>query len=57
MTVLFRGAGQSVSDQTVGSGLRRHGIPPAPERKRGTPWAQFIRVQLAVLAGTDFFTV
>ena len=45
------------SDQTVGNVLRRHGIPPAPERKRTTTWAEFIRAHLAVLAGTDFFTV
>jgi putative transposase len=49
--------GYRVSDQTVGNVLRRHGIPPAPERKRTTTWAEFIRAHLAVLAGTDFFTV
>jgi putative transposase len=49
--------GHQVSDQTVGNILRRHGIPPAPERKRTTRWAEFIRSHLAVLAGTDFFTV
>jgi putative transposase len=41
------------SDQTVGHVLRRHGIPPAPERKRRTTWAEFIRIHLALLAGTD----
>src|ERR1700679_1825804 len=30
---------------------------PAPARKHTTTWAAFIRVHLAVLAGTDFFTV
>src|SRR3984893_32417 len=49
--------GHEVSDQTVGNVLRRHGLPPAPERKHTTTWAAFIRVHLAVLAGTDFFTV
>ena len=49
--------GHNVSDQTVGNVLRRHGIPPAPERKRTTTWAAFIRTHLAVLAGTDFFSV
>jgi putative transposase len=49
--------GHQVSDQTVGNLLRRHGIPPAPQRKRTTTWAAFIRAHLAVLAGTDFFTV
>src|SRR3974377_15793 len=32
---------------------RRPGIPPAPERKRSTTWAEFIRIHLALLAGTD----
>jgi putative transposase len=45
------------SDQTVGNVLRRHGIAPAPERKRTTTWAEFIRTRLVLLAGTDFFTV
>jgi hypothetical protein len=49
--------GHTVSDQTVGNILRRHGVPPAPERKHTTSWAAFIRAHLAVLAGTDFFTV
>jgi putative transposase len=46
--------GHAVSDQATGNALRRHGIPPAPDRKRRTTWAQFIRVHLAALAGTDF---
>jgi putative transposase len=49
--------GHEVSDQTVGNVLHRHGLPPAPERKRTTTWAAFIRAHLAVLAGTDFFAV
>jgi putative transposase len=48
--------GYEISDQTVGSVLRRHGLPPAPERKRTTTWAAFIRTHLELLAGTDFFT-
>ena len=49
--------GHTVSDQTVGNILRRQGIAPAPVRKRTTTWSQFIRSHMAVLAGTDFFTV
>jgi putative transposase len=49
--------GYHVSDQTVGNVLRRHGIPPAPERRRTTTWAEFIRTHLALLTATDFFTV
>ena len=38
-------------------GLRRHGLPPAPERKRTTTWATFGRTHVALLAGwTDFFS-
>ena len=49
--------GHEVSDQTVGNVLRRHGMPPAPDRKRTTTWAEFIGAHLAVMASTDFFTV
>jgi putative transposase len=48
--------GYEISDQTVGNVLRRHGLLPAPERKRSTTWAAFIRTHVALLAGTDFFT-
>jgi hypothetical protein len=48
--------GYQVCDQTVGNVLHRHGLPPAPERKRTTTWSAFIRTHLALLAGTDFFT-
>jgi len=49
--------GYRLSDQTVGNILHRNGITPAPARKRMTTWADFIRVHMAVLAGTDFFSV
>ncbi|MGB7933577.1 MAG: helix-turn-helix domain-containing protein [Gammaproteobacteria bacterium] len=49
--------GYRLSDQTVGNILQRQGIPPAPQRMRTTTWADFIRAHMAVLAGTDFFTV
>ena len=49
--------GYTLSDQTVGNILQRHGIPPAPERKHTTTWTDFIRAHMAVLAGTDFFSV
>jgi len=48
--------GDKVCDQTIGNVLQRHGLPPAPERKRTTTWPAFIRTHLALLAGTDFFT-
>jgi transposase InsO family protein len=49
--------GYILSDETVGNILRRHGIPPAPERKYTMTWKEFIRAHMAVLAATDFFTV
>jgi putative transposase len=49
--------GHQVSDQTVGNVLRRHGIPTAPKRSQTTTWKDFISAHMAVLAGTDFFTV
>jgi putative transposase len=48
--------GYEISEQTVGNVLRRHGLPPAPERKRTTTWAAFVRTHVALLTGTDFFT-
>src|SRR5438876_6862219 len=48
--------GYTISDQTVGNILKRHAVPPAPERKRTTTWKAFIRTHLDVLVATDFFT-
>jgi putative transposase len=48
--------GYTISDQTVGNMLRRHGILPAPKRKKTTTWQEFIRTHLDVLVATDFFT-
>jgi transposase InsO family protein len=48
--------GLRVSAQTVGNVLKRHGIPPAPERKTTTTWKEFIRTHMDVLVATDFFT-
>src|SRR5215467_337280 len=44
-----------ISAQTVGNVLRRHALPPAPERKRTTTWPTFIRTHLALLGASDFF--
>src|ERR1700745_4186583 len=49
--------GHTVSDQTVGNILKRHGIAPAPQRKHTIRWRDFIRAHMDVLTGTDFFTV
>lgn len=47
--------GHLLSDQTVGNVLRRRGLGIAPERKRQTTWAEFIRRHKQVLWATDFF--
>jgi transposase InsO family protein len=48
--------GLTVSAQTVGNILKRHGIPPAPERKKTTTWKEFIRTHMEVLVATDSCT-
>ena len=48
--------GMKLSRQTVANILKRHGLKPAPERKDGTTWAEFVRSHMDVLVGTDFFT-
>ena len=48
--------GYTLSDQTVGNILKRHGMAPAPERRTTTTWSEFIRTHIDVLVATDFFT-
>src|SRR5215813_14682823 len=38
--------GLTVSDQTVGNILKRHNLPPAPERKATTTWQEFIHTHM-----------
>jgi hypothetical protein len=52
----IRHLGYTISDQTVGNILRRHGSPPASERKKTTTWKAFIRTHMDMLVATDFFT-
>jgi putative transposase len=52
----LRHLGYIISDQTVGNILKRHGISPAPERRKTTTWHEFIRTHMDVLVATDFFT-
>src|SRR3954464_6456231 len=49
--------GHQVLDQTIGNILKRHGIAPAPKRSQSTSWKDCIAAHMAILAGTDFFTV
>jgi putative transposase len=48
--------GYTLSAQTVGNILKRHGLLPAPERKKTTTWKEFIRTHIDMLVATDFFT-
>ena len=41
--------GYTISDQTVGNILKRHSIPPAPERKTTTTWKEFVRTHIDIL--------
>jgi transposase len=47
--------GYMISDQTVGNILKRHGMSPAPARKKTMTWQEFVRIHLDVLLATDFF--
>ena len=47
--------GYTISDQTVGNILKRHGIPPAPERQKTVTWGEFIRSHWDVFVATGFF--
>src|SRR5258708_38113379 len=47
--------GHRISDQSVGNILRRHGIEPAPKRKKSTTCSDFIRSPIDVLPGPHLF--
>jgi putative transposase len=48
--------GYRISDQTVGNILKRHALPPAPERTKTLTWWEFIGMHMAVLGATEFFS-
>lgn len=48
--------GMTVSDRTVAAVLRRHGIPPAPQREKTNNWQQFLEAHWPHLAALDFAT-
>src|SRR5262249_44467736 len=49
--------GHILSDRTVANILKRHGIEPAPQRKRQTGWSTFLKAHWEVLTAIDFTTV
>ena len=48
--------GVTVSKTSVATGLRRHGLSPAP-RRQGPTWTQFLSAQAKGIVATDFFHV
>jgi len=49
--------GHTVSRGTIANILREHGLEPAPERGKRTPWSTFLKAHWESLAAIDFFTV
>ena len=49
--------GHTVSASAVRAALRRHRVPPAPQRQRATTWRAFITRHKEQLLACDFFTV
>ncbi len=49
--------GQKVSRTTISNILKEHGIDPAPERGKRTPWRTFLKAHWESIAAVDFFTV
>jgi transposase InsO family protein len=45
-----------LSASTIGRILKRHGIAPAPERRKTMTWREFLAAHWHLLAATDFFT-
>ena len=48
--------GHDVSRSTIARILKQAGIEPAPDRRKGMSWAEFLKSHWNVLAATDFFT-
>jgi hypothetical protein len=50
--------GHDLARSTIAQILQRHGIEPAPERKKKTTWKEFLgRHHWELIVATDFFTV
>ena len=49
--------GHKVARSTIAGILQRHGIEPAPERKKQTSWKEFLTRHWELIVAADFFTV
>jgi hypothetical protein len=49
--------GHELGRSTIKRILDDHGIEPAPEGSRRTPWASFLKAHWGAIAAADFFTV
>ena len=49
--------GHAVSASAVRAALRRHRVPPAPQRQHATTWRAFIQHHRDQLLACDFFTI
>jgi putative transposase len=52
----LKNLGHKVAPTTIANILRKHGLEPAPERKRRTTWRTFLKAHWKTLAAADFFT-
>ena len=49
--------GHKLARSTIADILERHGVEPAPERIRKTPWKEFLRHHWDLIVAADFFTI
>ena len=49
--------GRDLAHNTIRNILKRHGIEPAPQRKRKTTWKEFLRIHWEQIVASDFFAI
>jgi transposase InsO family protein len=54
---VLQSLGHTVARTTISNLLREHGMEPATERRKHTPWALFLKTHWEAIAASDFFTV
>lgn len=54
---VLQNVGDQVAHGTIACILQKHGIEPAPERKRRTTWKEFLAQHWDQIIAADFFTV